>query len=922
MSPWQVSSLQFLASKIGGRRSTRKGRQGRKDCKGRSVSALSSWLVLQAAFALPFALADSAVAGPAAPANLRCEYLTNPLGIDVTQPRFAWVLEHSERGETQSAYQVLVATSAENLSRDQGDAWDSGKVASDDSTQVAYAGKALESGHRYYWKVRTWDKGGAASAYSQPAWFEMGLLSAGDWKGEWIGGANQLRTEFNLAGPVMRARATIAGVGYYELHINGARIGSSVLDPAWTTYEKRVLYATYDVTPYVQSGANAIGVMLGQGWFASRALRFQLDVELADGRHFQVQSNTSWKARNGPVVSDSVYNGEVYDARLEAPGWDRSGFDDTAWGAAASVPGPQGILSAEMMPPIRNVDTLVPLSMKSPKPGVYVYDMGQNMSGWAELRVRGPRGAAVKMRFAELTYDDGSINRDNIRAAKASDTYILRGEGDEVYEPRFTYHGFRYLEVTGYPGTPSLDSIRGRVVHSAVEPVGSFVASKQILNQVQRLIRWSQLTNLFGIPTDCDQRDERQGWMGDAQVTAEEATMNFDMAAFYTNFVRDIRDIQASDGTITDTVPHRYGSRPADPAWGTAFPLICWTMWQQYGDRRILEENYESLKKYVEFLRSRAPDNVLRYSYYGDWVAIEHTPGELVSDAYYYYDVEILRDIAAILGKSADSQAYAQLADQIRTAFNQAFLDSRTGTYANGTQTADALALFLGLVPHDHRGDVAEHLTNDITYGHNTHVTTGFIGVKVLMPVLTEIGRSDLAYELAVQTTYPSWGYMVENGATTLWELWENKRGPSMNSHDHAMFGSVGAWYYNALAGINVGADGAGYRHIRIEPQVVEDLHWVSATVETIRGTVSSSWTRSPGEITLDVAVPVNSDAKVVVPKEDEMTAVTVREGDRVVWENGQFVPGDPGVTGASAAHGNFTFEVGSGHYAFRLTGE
>ena len=922
MSPWQVSSLQFLASKIGGRRSTRKGRQGRKDCKGRSVSALSSWLVLQAAFALPFALADSAVAGPAAPANLRCEYLTNPLGIDVTQPRFAWVLEHSERGETQSAYQVLVATSAENLSRDQGDAWDSGKVASDDSTQIAYAGKALESGHRYYWKVRTWDKGGAASAYSQPAWFEMGLLSAGDWKGEWIGGANQLRTEFNLAGPVMRARATIAGVGYYELHINGARIGSSVLDPAWTTYEKRVLYATYDVTPYVQSGANAIGVMLGQGWFASRALRFQLDVELADGRHFQVQSNTSWKARNGPVVSDSVYNGEVYDARLEAPGWDRSGFDDTAWGAAASVPGPQGILSAEMMPPIRNVDTLVPLSMKSPKPGVYVYDMGQNMSGWAELRVRGPRGAAVKMRFAELTYDDGSINRDNIRAAKASDTYILRGEGDEVYEPRFTYHGFRYLEVTGYPGTPSLDSIRGRVVHSAVEPVGSFVASKQILNQVQRLIRWSQLTNLFGIPTDCDQRDERQGWMGDAQVTAEEATMNFDMAAFYTNFVRDIRDIQASDGTITDTVPHRYGSRPADPAWGTAFPLICWTMWQQYGDRRILEENYESLKKYVEFLRSRAPDNVLRYSYYGDWVAIEHTPGELVSDAYYYYDVEILRDIAAILGKSADSQAYAQLADQIRTAFNQAFLDSRTGTYANGTQTADALALFLGLVPHDHRGDVAEHLTNDITYGHNTHVTTGFIGVKVLMPVLTEIGRSDLAYELAVQTTYPSWGYMVENGATTLWELWENKRGPSMNSHDHAMFGSVGAWYYNALAGINVGADGAGYRHIRIEPQVVEDLHWVSATVETIRGTVSSSWTRSPGEITLDVAVPVNSDAKVVVPKEDEMTAVTVREGDRVVWENGQFVPGDPGVTGASAAHGNFTFEVGSGHYAFRLTGE
>jgi len=886
------------------------------------MSALIACFVVPALFAMPAALADPVMAGPGAPVNLRCEYLTNPLGIDVTQPRFAWVLGDSERGQTQSAYQVLVATSAENLSHDQGDAWSSGKVASDDSTQVAYAGKALESGYRYYWKVRTWDKGGAASAYSQPAWFEMGLLSPSDWKGQWIGGANQLRTEFNLAGPVARARATIAGIGYYELHINGARIGSSVLDPAWTTYDKRVLYATHDVTPYVQSGANAIGVMLGQGWFASRALRFQLDVELADGRHFQVQSNTSWMARDGPVVSDSVYDGEVYDARLEEPGWDRSGFQNIGWRAAESVPGPKGVLSAEMMPPIRNVDTLVPLAMKNPKPGVYVYDMGQNMSGWAELRVRGPRGAAVKMRFAELTYDDGMINRDNIRAAKASDTYILRGEGEEVYEPHFTYHGFRYVEVTGYPGTPSLDSIRGRVVHSAVEPVGGFVASKQILNQMQRLIRWSQLTNLFGIPTDCDQRDERQGWMGDAQVTAEEAMMNFDMAAFYTNFVRDIRDVQASDGTITDTVPHRYGSRPADPAWGTAFPLLCWYMWQQYGDRRILEENYESLKKYVEFLRSRAPDNVLRYSYYGDWVAIEHTPGELVSDAYYYYDVEILRDVAGILGKSADSRAYAQLADQVRAAFNQTFLDAKTGNYANGTQTADALALFLGLVPDDHRGAVAGHLTDDITYGHNTHVTTGFIGVKALMPALTQIGRADLAYELAVQTTYPSWGFMVENGATTLWELWENKRGPSMNSHDHAMFGSVGAWFYNALAGINLGADGAGYRHIRIEPQVVEDLHWASATVETIRGTVSSSWTHSPGEITLDVTIPVNSDAKVVVPKEEEMSSVTIFEGDRIVWQNGQFVPGDPGVTGASAAHGDFTFEVGSGHYAFRLTEE
>jgi alpha-L-rhamnosidase len=864
----------------------------------------------------------SAQNGPAAPANLRCEYLTNPLGIDVTHPRFAWVLEHSERGQKQSAYQILVATSAEKLGRDEGDAWDSAKAASDDSTQVVYAGKALASGGRYYWKVRAWDKDDHASAYSQPAWFEMGLLSRDDWKGQWIGGANQLRTQFKLAGGVTRARAYIAGVGYYELRINGARVGSNVLDPAWTTYDKRALYATYDVTLYLRNGANALGVMLGQGWFASRALLFQMDVELANGTHVQVSSDTSWKAKNGPILSDSVYDGEVYDARLETPGWDNIDFDDSAWGAAQTVPGPTGVLSAEMMPPIRNVDTLVPISMRSPRPGVYVYDLGQNMSGWAELRVRGPRGAAVKMRFAELVYDDGMINRDNIQGAQSSDTYILSGEGEEIYNPHFTYHGFRYVEVTGYPGTPSLDSIRGRVAHTAVESIGSFVASKQILNQIQRLIRWSQLTNLFGIPTDCDQRDERQGWMGDAHVTAEEAMMNFDMPAFYTNFVRDIHDAQGTDGSVTDTVPHRYGSRPADPAWGTAYPLICWYLWQQYGDRRILEENYEGLKKYVEFLRSRAQDNVLRYSYYGDWVAIEHTPGEFVSDAYYYYDVEILKSIADILGQSADAWTYAQLADQIRDSFNRTFLNVRTGEYANGTQTAHALALFLGLVPDDHRGAVAGHLTNDIVYTHDTHVTTGFIGVKYLMPALTQIGRADLAYELATQTTYPSWGYMVESGATTLWELWQNKVGPSMNSHDHAMFGSVGAWFYNALGGINLGTDSAGYRHIRIEPQVVEDLRWVSATIETIRGTVSSSWTHSPGEITMDVVIPVNSDAEVVAPKEEAMAAVTVREGDHVVWQKGHFVPGDPGVTGASAVRNDIVFEVGSGHYSFVLTEE
>jgi alpha-L-rhamnosidase len=832
----------------------------------------------------------------------------------------------------QSAYQVLVASRPELLARDKGDAWDSGKTASDDSTQVVYGGKPLESDHSYWWKVRYWDKDGNASEYSRPASFDVGLLARSEWKGQWIGGANLLRQEVTLNSPVVRARAYVTALGYYELRINGEKIGGNELDPAWTTYPVRVLYSAYDITTHLRAGKNAFGAMLGGGWallgaggpapYNQPALLLQVNIELADGKTVQVVSDNSWKVTAGPIVSDSVWDGEVYDARRELPGWDSPGFDDSAWSAAQILEGSKGTLSAQMMPPIQDVDSMVPVALTHPQPGVYVYDLGQNFSGWVDLHVTGPRGTQVQLRFAELLYDTGMINRENIRGAKSRDIYILRGDGEESYHPRFTYHGFRYVEVTGYPGTPSLDSVRGHVVHTAVKTTGSFVASKPLLNQIHKVIRWSDLTNLMSVPTDCDQRNERQGWMGDAQTSAEGMMLNFDMAAFYTNFVRDIRDVQDPDGTITDTVPHRYGSRPADPAWGTAFPLICWYLYQQNGDRRILEENYDGLKKYVEFLHSRAPDNVLRYSYYGDWVAIEETPGAEVSDFYYYYDTLLLSQMAAVLGNSADAATYTQLARQIKDAFNHEFFDAKTGNYANGTQTANALSLFLDLAPKDARGRVAGNLTNDILYAHDTHVTTGFIGIRYLMPALTQLGDSHLAYDLAVQTTFPSWGYMLANGATTLWELWQNKTGPSMNSHDHHMMGSVDAWFYEALGGINVDPEHPGYRHIRIEPQVVRDLTSVSATVGTVRGQVTSAWTHEPGAITLQVDVPVNSTATVSIPKDEEMTAITVHEGDRTVWDKGHFVDGTPGVTAGKFAAGRVVFEVGSGHYAWRVTGE
>lgn len=863
-------------------------------------------------------LAADTTGGALAPTGLRVEYLAEPIGIDVAEPRFSWVLNHTERGQAQSACQILVSTS---LAATAGDQWDSGRVASKQSVHVAYAGKALESGRTYYWKVRYWDKQNRASAYSRPSRFEMGLLKPGDWTGEWIGGGNTLRKEIVLASKPVRARAYVAGVGYAELHVNGHKIGDRVLDPAWTTYEKRVLYSTHDITKYLGAGANAIGVMLGEGWYHNRALKLQVYIELEGGQKAGIAGDTSWKAAQGPIVEDSIYHGEVYDARKEMPGWDRAGFDDSSWKAAARVDGPKGVVSAEMMPPIKVVDTIVPFKMMSPTPGTYVYDMGQNFSGWAQLRVKGPRGSAVKLRFSELIYEDGTLNVENLRKARATDVYILRGGGEEeVYEPRFTYHGFRYVEVTGFPGVPRLDTIRGRVVNSAVKPMGGLAFSKPILNQLQRIIVWGTRSNLHSVPTDCNQRDERMGWMADAHLCAETAILNYDMAAFYTNFLRNIRDAQKEDGSVPDTVPATKRRYPADPAWGSAYPLFVWYMWEHYGDRRILEQHYDGIKTWTGLLRTRAKDGVVEFVKYGDWVPVVKTDGFLVSTFYYYYSAEIAARAAEILGKTVDAQAYRALQAQIREGFHRRFYNAERKYYGDGTQTAQALALFLDIAPKDAYGPVSEHLHNEITYFRGTHLTTGIVGTKYLLPVLTKLGGSSLAYELATQTTYPSWGHMIQNGATTLWELWQNKTGPSMNSHNHPTLGSVGAWMYQALAGINADQTAGGYERIHFAPQMVRDLKWTTGTIETQRGIVNSSWSRTPDAIRYEVTIPVGSGADIALPKFNLRDA-EVRESGKPVFQAGKFVAGVAGVTSAKEDEKTVTIEAGSGHYVFELTG-
>jgi alpha-L-rhamnosidase len=875
---------------------------------------LTSFLI----FLLCLSSASEQIIGPFSPYNLRCEYLEDPIAIDVAKPRFSWMLNHSERGQVQTAYQLLVSS---DPLFEQADIWDSNKVASDQSLHVTYEGKPLESDGTYYWKVRYWDKQDEPSPYSQVATFDTGLFEPEDWEGEWIGGKNQLRKEFSFDGRVKRARAHVCGLGYYELRLNGQKVGKNVLDPGYTTYEKRVLYSSYDITSLLHEGNNALGVMLGKGWSVVRLLKLQLNIELEDGNKLSVFSDPSWKQIDGPIVQDSIYGGEVYDARLETPGWDHPGYDDSEWTAVETGIVPKGTPSAQMIPPIKVMDTIVPLKMTNPASGIYVFDMGQNFSGWVELRVSGPRGHEVRLRHSELLYENGMINQENLRSARAEDVYILKGEGVETYQPRFTYHGFRYVELTGYPGVPHMETIRGKVVHTAVQQVGNFSCSKPILNQLQRLIIWGQKTNLHSIPTDCNQRDERMGWLGDAHLTAEQAMMNFDMGAFYTKFIRDIQDVQDNEGAVTDTVPHIWGQRPADPAWGTAYPLLCWYMYRFYGDKSLLAAQYDGVKEYVEFLRSKAKNDLLDFSYYGDWVAIEKTPGELVSSFYYYYDVIILVKIAEALGYDAEIKTYKALAEKIKTAFHKEYFDTETKNYANGTQTANLLPLYLDIVPEKEVGSVFGNLRRDILYKNNTHLTTGIIGTKYLMEVLTKFQSSNLAYELATQTSYPSWGYMIAKGATTLWELWQHKTGPSMNSHNHPMFGSVGTWLYQALVGISQTEESSGFRNILIRPQMVRDLRYVSGSIYTPRGMVACSWTKSDRNISLDVAIPVNAQAEIHLPK-SRWEGITLKENGKQIYDGQKFLTGEQGILMVEETENEVIIRTGSGRYTFQLSGE
>ncbi|MCC6731422.1 MAG: family 78 glycoside hydrolase catalytic domain [Chthonomonadales bacterium] len=893
------------------------------------------------------------------PSALRCEQARNPLGIDGPRPRLSWQVRGAARGDRQTAYRVLAASSRALLREGRADRWDSGRVAAADTLLLPYDGRAPRPGERVWWTVRVWDAEGRPSAFAPAAWFEMGLMGAG-WHARWIGGpppdaganpyaerpAPLLRSEFRVDGKVRRARAYVAGLGLYELRLNGARVGDAMLDPPWTSYARRVFYASHDVGALLRPGANAVGVIVGRGWYDPLPLRMwgsldsrkhlrvgepcavvQIEVEYADGRTRRVVSDGTWRVAVGPIRRDSLYLGESYDARLERPGWDTGGFDDTGWRAARVLAPEIGPLEARPIPPIRVTERLRPVAVTEPSPGVYVFDMGRNLGGLATLRVSGPAGARVTMRFGELLHPDGTLNVltsccGQIKPGRASggpgapetacqtDTYVLRGAGQEVYTPRFTFHGFRYVEVTGYPGRPPRDAVEALAMRTDVAVAGDFRCSNARLNRIQRMAVNTFASNLFGVQSDCPHR-ERLGYGGDIVATARAVMANMDMGAFYAKSARDLADAARPSGAMTETAPfvgiadggYGYGSGPV--GWGTAFPLLQWLLWQRGGDRRLLEECWPATLRWVAFLESVASDDALDHGI-GDHEGLAPKDVPLTSTAFYHENARLAARIARALGHRADAARLEALAARIADGFGARFVDLVTGRCGAGTQACQAFTLALGLAPTGAEQTVLRRLAADIEGRDGGRLTTGIFGTQYLLRALSDGGRADLALRIVDGDAFPGWGYMLTHGATTMWEHWAREE--DVFSHNHPMFGSVSEWMFECVAGIRPAEDAVGFDRIVIRPRGVPWLTSLRAHHDTPRGRIAIAWRRARGTLALDLQVPANTTTMLWLPTADPGS---VREGGRAA-------AGAEGVRFLRAEPGWAVYALGSGSYHFQ----
>ncbi len=1063
-----------------------------------------------------------AIQGSLHPDYPRTEYKVNPLGIEVRQPRLSWVVTSEKRAQRQSAYQILVASSGAQLEADQGDLWDSGKVMSEDTTAIVYAGRALASRTECTWKVRVWDGRDQISDWSSPGHWSMGLLEKSDWKAEWIGydqpvdendedgsatglagadwiwlapqntpaqdtpgidsppgpcyfrrhfelprdrtpvsaeliiaadnrfsvlvngkqagaGANftraerldisdrlrpgsnwlvveannagetanpagliaalqiqfdhgepmrivtdsgwttareapadwqvpregddwsaarqvvsyggapwgvlkvaqlflpparYLRHEFQAEKPIRRATLYSSALGIYQMHLNGKRVGTEYFAPGWTDYDKRVYYQTHDVTDLVQQGANALGAILADGWYSGylgfggerdhygnhTRLLAQLEIEYTDGTRSVVASNSDWQGATGPLVEADFLMGEHYDARWEMPDWNQSGLDVATWHSpwhevdvTTNLP---VRLEASPGVPIREMKPVRPVAITQPVPGRQVVDLGQNFAGVVRLKVRGEQGQRIQLRHAERLNPDGTIYTLNLRSAKATDTYTCRGdEQDRLWQPRFTFHGFQYVEITGYPGPLTVDDLVGIPLSSATPVVGQFECSNAMVNKLFHNIYWTQRMNHIDIPTDCPQRDERLGWTGDAQVYVRTASLLTDIQAFYTKWLIDLDDAQRADGQYPMVAPLKSKGVSADggPAWADAGVICPWNIYEVYGDRRLLEQHYANMARFIEFCKNRSTPELLppaQFHCFGDWLSIQDdTPKDVIYVAYFAHSTRLMQRAAEVLGKQGDVEKYGELFNQIQAAFQKAYIDS-DGRIKGDTQTDYVLALAFDLVDGKQYEAAANRLI-ELIQGRDWHLSTGFIGTKDLMLVLNKIGRTDVAYRLLLNETFPSWGFSIANGATSIWERWNGwtpEKGffdPGMNSFAHYSFGAVAGWMFETIGGIR--AREASFKRILLRPRPGGDLTWAKVSYRSIRGPISTQWKIEGGEFILHLTIPANTTAELHMPTADPAQ----------VNEGGQPIADVVGVRFLRKSAGDCIFEIGSGEYCF-----
>jgi len=889
--------------------------------------------------------------------NLRCENRIDPLGIDITRPMLSWNLESTHRNKKQSAYQIIVSSSQEALSKNDGDIWDSQKVNSDRSIQIIYEGKELTSERLVYWKVRIWDEQGKISAWSKAARWEMGLVNQSDWKGNWIGDGKKgpqnineyyeedpsprFRRDFTISKEIKKARLYISGLGYYEATINGLKVGDHVLDPGWTNYNKRVLYATYDVTKMINDGGNSIGVELGNGWFNPLPMKMfggfnlrealptgrpkiitQLKIEFEDGTKQTIVSNDKWKTQEGPILRNNIFLGEIYDARREIPKWDLYGFDDSDWKQAKVVSKKIGNLQAQNQPPIKITGNVNPVNITEPKPNVFIFDMGQNFAGWVKLKVKGPAGTEIKLRYGELLHEDGSLNfmtsvagqikgknKDgelkggpySPEIAWQSDTYISSGKGTEYYTPKFTFHAFRYVEVTGYPGRPEIDALKGMRLSSDLTKVGSFECSNKLFNDIQKITEWTFLSNVFSVQSDCPHR-ERFGYGGDLAVTTDAFMYNYDMSNFYTKVVRDFQDATLHDGRLTDTAPF-VGIDYCGIGWAFSHPLTLLELYQYYGNISLIEEQYETARMWFEVVIDN--NDLIITNGLSDHESLAEIPISEMVTPLYYQSAVIMSKLASIIDRTSDAKKYKNLSERIRKAYLDRFQDKGTGKFAPYTQGSQSFALYSGIAPVEDRSDAINELVKNIEEKNGGHLSTGIFGTKYALDVLSEYGFAQIAANMVDKKTFPGWGYMLANGATTLWEHWEYS--DNTYSHNHPMFGSVSEWFYKWLAGIQVDPTAVGFDKIIIRPQMISNVKWVKAKYNSIHGEIVSEWDRNEDTLILDLTIPVNTTALVYLPAKD---LVSIREGNKEFSEIKD-------IEFMKMESGHAIFKIGSGKYLF-----